>query len=81
MAGGAGEVPCLSASPLRSTPGPLPYQIEVTPSSASAGDRRASGAHVRRGGQFLVARRQERHIVTFQQVRDAGEGQIEPGER
>ncbi|WP_324273631.1 hypothetical protein [Blastococcus brunescens] len=31
------KLPCLSASPLRSTPGPLPYQIPVTPSHRLCG--------------------------------------------
>jgi len=39
------------------------------------------GTHVRGGGQFLVARRQERDVVARQQVGYAGQREIEPGER
>src|SRR5207302_1701652 len=34
------ELPCFSGSPLRSTPGPLPYQIANTPSCLAPGNRR-----------------------------------------
>ena len=32
------ELPCFSASPLRSTPGPLPYQIAKTPAYLAPGN-------------------------------------------
>ena len=58
------ELPCFSASPLRSTPGPLPYHIAKTPSYLAPGNRLSCWLpHTAVAAQLLVDRRLETDVV------------------
>ncbi len=71
-----------SASPARSTPGPLPYQMPKTPSKRPSPRISACCApHMRRRGEILVDRRLEDDVARLQNLGRAPELLVEPAQR
>lgn len=61
-------LPCFSASPARSTPGPLPYHIAYTPLDRALGiGLDPLRAEYGRAAEFLVDRGQEAHAAGVEQ--------------